>query len=151
MKKITTDYVKGTKNYKQISDDATPTVPEFVAKWFEENKGKLDYNIWKYIRDWECHPKESAFHNFMNDYRQEALETLILMQYGYYVEKEVEQLYVVEIPQGVEYFANFLKVVDGQVTISCRSGYPDQPEYHLTEAEIRSVWDGYMELAEEVE
>ncbi|EAD7196935.1 DUF1642 domain-containing protein [Listeria monocytogenes] len=150
MKKITKEYVKGTKNYKQIPDATTPTVPEFVAKWFEEHKATLEFNIWDYIYDDMREDKEyDAFYDFMNSYDLNPIETLIMMQCGYYIEKEVEPLYVVKIPQAVEYFDYFLKVVDGQVTISCRSGYPDQPEYHLTEAEIRSVWDGYMELAEE--
>ncbi|MBC2234145.1 DUF1642 domain-containing protein [Listeria seeligeri] len=152
MKKITTDYVKGTKNYKQITDDTTPTVPEFVAKWFEENKGDLEYSIWKYIYNFDEHGEKSDdFYSFMNNAGNKPIETLILMQYGYYVEKEVERLYVVKLPQEVECFDYFLTKLKGKVDITCSFGYTGQPEYHVTEAEIRGSWDGYMELAKEVE
>ncbi|EAG8523439.1 DUF1642 domain-containing protein [Listeria innocua] len=154
MKKITKEYVKGTKNYKQITDDTTPTVPEFVAKWFEENKGELDYNIWKYIREWDYHLERNAFYDFMNDGRQKSLETLILMQYGYYVEKEVEKRYIVKLPHTLEDwpFLFFLQKIDSGIRIVNIHNYPENdPRYCLTEAEIRGVWDGYMELAKEVE
>ncbi|EAG1639195.1 DUF1642 domain-containing protein [Listeria monocytogenes] len=150
MKKITKEYVKGMRVHNELTVISPPTVPECVAKWFEENKRDLESSIWSYIYcDMREDKEYDAFYDFMNSYDLNPIETLIMMQCGYYIEKEAEPLYVVKIPQAVEYFDYFLKVVDGQVTISCRSGYPDQPEYHLTEAEIRSVWDGYMELAEE--
>ncbi|EAC4717286.1 TPA_asm: DUF1642 domain-containing protein [Listeria monocytogenes] len=91
MKKITTDYVKGTKNYAQIADDAAPLVPEFVAKWFEEKKNNLESSIWSYIYcDMREDKEYDAFYDFMNSYDLNPIETLIMMQYGYYVEKEVE-------------------------------------------------------------
>ncbi|WP_270997862.1 DUF1642 domain-containing protein [Listeria seeligeri] len=160
MKKITTDYVKGTKNYKQISDDTTPTVPGCVAKWFEENKTDLEYSIWEYIYDFgENGENSNDFFSFMNNTDNKPLETLIMMQYGYYVEKEVKQLYVVEIPSDRGQYVFFLTKLNGKVAITRSLGYPvstsrhkeGNSDYHLTEAEIRSVWDGYMELAEEVE
>ncbi|EAA0364376.1 DUF1642 domain-containing protein [Listeria seeligeri] len=152
MKKITTDYVKGTKNYAQITDDAAPLVPEFVAKWFEENKRDLEVSIWRYIYNFDAHEEEPTdFYDFMNSYDNKPIETLIMMQYGYYVEKEVEQLYVVKIPQAVVHYDYFLTKLEGEIDITCRDVFPRRSEYHLTEAEIRSVWDGYMELAEEVE
>ncbi|EJS6504966.1 DUF1642 domain-containing protein [Listeria monocytogenes] len=127
-------------------------MPECVAKWFEENKRDLESSIWSYIYcDMREDKEYDAFYDFMNSYDLNPIETLITMQYGYYVEKEVEQLYVVKIPQAVEYFDYFLTKSNGKFDITCRSGYPEHPKYHLTEAEIRSVWDGYMELAEEVE
>ncbi|EGI1284618.1 DUF1642 domain-containing protein [Listeria seeligeri] len=160
MKKITTDYVKGTKNYKQISDDTTPTVPEFVAKWFEEKKNNLESSIWSYIYcDMREDKEYDAFYDFMNSYDLNPIETLIMMQYGYYVEKEVKQLYVVEIPSDRGQYVFFLTKLNGKVAITRSLGYPvstsrhkeGNSDYHLTEAEIRGVWDGYMELAEEVE
>ncbi|EGP7421077.1 DUF1642 domain-containing protein [Listeria monocytogenes] len=152
MRKITKEYVKGTKNYKQIPDATTPTVPEFVAKWFEEHKATLEFNIWDYIYDDMQEDREDdEFYDFMNSNDLNPIETLVMMQYGYYVEKEVERLYVVKLPQDMEHFDYFLTKLKGKVDITCSFGYTGQSEYHLTEAEIRSVWDGYMELAKEVE
>lgn len=152
MKKITKEYVKGTKNYKQITDDTTPTVPEFVAKWFEENKRDLEFNIWNYIyNDMHEDREDNEFYDFMNSNDLKPIETLFMMQYGYYIEKEVERLYIVKLPQEFEYFDYFLTKSNVKVGITCLEGYPRNPKYHLTEAEIRGIWDGYMELAKEVE
>ncbi|MBC6130530.1 DUF1642 domain-containing protein [Listeria seeligeri] len=152
MRKITKEYVKGTKNYKQITDDTTPTVPEFVAKWFEENKRDLDFNIWDYIyNDMQEDREDDEFYDFMNSNALKPIETLVMMQYGYYVEKGVERLYVVKLPQEMGCYDYFLTKSNGKVDITCSFGYTGQPEYHLTEAEIRGIWDGYMELAKEVE
>lgn len=152
MRKITKEYVKGTKNYKQITDATTPTVPEFVAKWFEENKRDLDFNIWDYIyNDIQEDREDDEFYDFMNSNALKPIETLVMMQYGYYVEKGVERLYVVKLPQEMGCYDYFLTKSNGKVDITCFEGYPRNLKYNLTEAEIRSVWDGYMELAEEVE
>ncbi|MBV1170042.1 DUF1642 domain-containing protein [Listeria monocytogenes] len=152
MRKITKEYVKGTKNYKQITDATTPTVPEFVAKWFEENKRDLDFNIWDYIyNDMQEDREDDEFYDFMNSNALKPIETLVMMQYGYYVEKGVERLYVVKLPQEMGCYDYFLTKSNGKVDITCFEGYPRNLKYHLTEAEIRSVWDGYMELAKEVE
>lgn len=67
-----------------------PVVPQFVADWFEQNKEGLEYRIGKYIYDFNIHAQESdAFYRFMNNVIGKPLETLISMQYGYYVQKEV--------------------------------------------------------------
>lgn len=155
MKKIKREYVKGTKNYKQITDDTTPTVPEFVAEWFEENKTELEYNIWEYIYNFGEHEEKSDdFYSFMNNTDNNPISTLILMKYGYYVEKEVEKRYIVNLPHTLEDwpFLFFLQKIDSGIRIVNCPNYPENaPSYGLTEAEIRGVWDGYMELAKEVE
>ncbi|EAD5794073.1 DUF1642 domain-containing protein [Listeria monocytogenes] len=67
-------------------------VPQFVADWFERNKEELEYRIGKYIYDFNIHAQESdAFYRFMNNVIGKPLETLVSMQYGYYVQKEVSK------------------------------------------------------------
>ncbi|EIS9945764.1 DUF1642 domain-containing protein [Listeria innocua] len=91
MKKITKEYVKGTKSYKQLTGEVSPTVPGCVAKWFEENKTDLEVSIWRYIYNFDAHEEEPTdFYDFMNSYDNKPVETLIMMQCGYYIEKEVE-------------------------------------------------------------
>ncbi|EHW9370291.1 DUF1642 domain-containing protein [Listeria monocytogenes] len=70
-------------------------VPQCVADWYEKNKCDLEYNIWKYIRNWDYN-EEDEFFNFMNDNDNESIKTLIKMQNGYEVEKE--PLYYVKLP-----------------------------------------------------
>ncbi|MBC6123109.1 DUF1642 domain-containing protein [Listeria seeligeri] len=152
MRKITKEYVKGMLENNELTVISPPKVPEYVAKWFEENKGDLEYSIWEYLYYFREHEVDSTdFFNFMNSADTNPIGTLILMQYGYYVEKEVERLYVVKLPQEVGCLNHFLTKLKGKVDITCSFGYTGQPEYHLTEAEIRGIWDGYMELAKEVE
>ncbi|EOI7899345.1 DUF1642 domain-containing protein [Listeria monocytogenes] len=69
MKKITKEYVKGTKSYKQLTGEVSPTVPGCVAKWFEENKTDLEVSIWRYIYNFDAHEEEPTdFYDFMNSY-----------------------------------------------------------------------------------
>lgn len=30
-----------------------PVVPQYVADWYEEHKGDIDYSFWEYLVDWE--------------------------------------------------------------------------------------------------
>lgn len=62
-------------------------VKPYVAEWFEKNKDDLEFNIWRYIRNWNEHPKDE-FHIFMNNGPSKPIETLIRMQDGYEVKEE---------------------------------------------------------------
>ncbi|EAH2476598.1 DUF1642 domain-containing protein [Listeria monocytogenes] len=91
MKKITKEYVKGMRVHNELTVISPPTVPECVAKWFEENKRDLEYSIWEYIYDFgENGENSNDFFSFMNNTDNKPIRTLILMQYGYYIAKEVE-------------------------------------------------------------
>ncbi|EAA0139276.1 DUF1642 domain-containing protein [Listeria monocytogenes] len=92
MKKITQEYVEGVKDHKGFTVIKAPVVSEAVADWFERNKEELEYRIGKYIYDFNIHAQESdAFYRFMNNVIGKPLETLVSMQYGYYVQKEVSK------------------------------------------------------------
>ena len=64
------------------------TIPQFVADWYEECKGNLEYNIWSYIYNWET-KEECDFKNWLDLGRNNPIQTLINMhQFGYEVDKE---------------------------------------------------------------
>lgn len=74
-----------------------PVVPQYVADWFEKNKGDFDYNLWEYLTDW----KQQTSDDFKSwiDNRENAFQTLVNMhQFGYEVEKEAR--YTVRIKRG---------------------------------------------------
>lgn len=68
-----------------------PVVPQYVADWYEEHKGRLDYDLWEYLVDWS-YQKPSEFKDWMaRDGKAEPVITLVNMhQFGYEVEKETK-------------------------------------------------------------
>ncbi|EAA0135964.1 hypothetical protein B7774_15050 [Listeria monocytogenes] len=92
MKKITQEYVEGIKKHDGFIVVKVPVVSEGVASWFEENKDNLGLEIWMYIYNFDKHKNDcDSFCMFMNDKSGKQLETLISMQYGYYVQKEASE------------------------------------------------------------
>ncbi|ENM7962930.1 DUF1642 domain-containing protein, partial [Listeria monocytogenes] len=79
------DLLFSNKFIVKIEEQERLVVPQCVADWYEDNKDKLDYSIWKYIRNWEYH-EEDGFFNFMNDNDSKSIETLNKMRNGYEVE-----------------------------------------------------------------
>ncbi|EAG8559478.1 DUF1642 domain-containing protein [Listeria monocytogenes] len=88
------DLLFSNKFIVKIEEQERLVVSQCVADWYEDNKDKLDYSIWKYIRNWEYH-EEDGFFNFMNDNDSKSIETLNKMRNGYDVEKE--PLYYVKL------------------------------------------------------
>lgn len=70
-----------------FDSEFVPEVPQYVADWYEDNKGNLDYNLWNYIMDWE-YTKEDNFKKWLKN-SKEAFQTIINMhQFGYKIKKE---------------------------------------------------------------
>jgi hypothetical protein len=64
-----------------------PVVPQYVADWYEEHKGDIDYDFWEYLVDWE-QQEPNDFKNWVNR-EYNTITTLVNMhQFGYEVEKE---------------------------------------------------------------
>ena len=72
---------------KKLDEPQRVKVKPYVAEWFEKNKDDLEFNIWRYIKNWNEHPKDE-FQMFMNNGPSKPIETLIRMQDGYEVEEE---------------------------------------------------------------
>lgn len=83
-----------------------PVVPQYVADWYEENKGSLDESIWEYLVNWDD-GSWNGFKQWMYPCDSNtAIQTLVNMnQFGYEVEKEVR--YTVRI-KGVDGYATHL-------------------------------------------
>lgn len=65
-----------------------PVIPKFVANWYEEHKGDLEYNIWECLYDWH-NQKDDDFKKWMNNSSNKTFQTLVNMhQFGYTVEEE---------------------------------------------------------------
>ena len=66
-------------------------VPQFVADWYEENKDFFEFNVWDWIafRDEAKKLENREFNNWINDSRENPIQTLVNMhQFGYEVEKD---------------------------------------------------------------
>lgn len=83
-----------------------PVVPQYVADWYEENKGSLDESIWEYLVNWDD-GSWNAFKQWMYPCdSSNAIQTLVNMhQFGYEVEKEPR--YTVRV-KGVDGYATHL-------------------------------------------
>lgn len=66
-------------------------VKKFVADWYEENKDYFEFNVWDWIafRDEAKKLENREFNNWINDSRENPIQTLVNMhQFGYEVEEE---------------------------------------------------------------
>ncbi|WP_270318372.1 DUF1642 domain-containing protein [Lactococcus petauri] len=62
-----------------------PEVPQFVADWYEENKGSLDYMIFETCRNLTDESTDE-FENWFGYDNNKAITTLVYMKNGYTVE-----------------------------------------------------------------
>ena len=77
---------------KLLDEPEKVKVPQFVAEWYEENKTNLEYNIWKYIYNWDKQ-NVSQIKTWFDYSSNKPLQTLINMkQFGYEIEKEKRYL-----------------------------------------------------------
>lgn len=64
-----------------------PEVPQFVADWYEENKGSLDYMIFETCRDLTDESTDE-FENWFGYDENKAITTLVHMKNGYTVKEK---------------------------------------------------------------
>ncbi|MCO4558933.1 hypothetical protein Si096_01498 [Streptococcus infantarius subsp. infantarius] len=137
----------------QIDEPQKPVIPKFVAEWIKsqkesfsdvsaidmydnltlDNNGGYYHDVWLWVID----------HHY--DFIKAWLD-------GYEVEKE--KLYTVEIPnpRATLHFA-LSKYADGEVYIGCYNSddWGDHKCAHLTESEIKQVFEWAWQFAKEVE
>lgn len=80
---------------EQLDEPQKPVVLNFVADWFEEHKGDLEYSIWELCVD-SFNSTKKGMHNWVQQPENNPIETLIRMLDGYEVEKE--PLYIMPVP-----------------------------------------------------
>ena len=76
---------------KQLDEPQPVKVKQFVADWYEENKDYFEFNVWDWIafRDEAKKLENREFNNWINDSRENPIQTLVNMhQFGYEVEEE---------------------------------------------------------------
>lgn len=62
-----------------------------MADWYEENKDSFEFNVWDWIafRDEAKKSENREFNNWINNSRENPIQTLVNMhQFGYEVEEE---------------------------------------------------------------
>lgn len=88
---------------KKIEKPQKVKVPQFVADWYENHRGNLEYNIWDWMRYTDEPEKleNIKFTKWLGDFENDPVETLVKMKlYGYTVEKEPK--YTVKIKGKIE-------------------------------------------------
>ena len=83
---------------KQLDEPEKVKVKQFVADWYEENKDSFEFNVWDWIafRDEAKKSENREFNNWINDSRENPIQTLVNMhQFGYEVEEESK--YIVKL------------------------------------------------------
>lgn len=89
-------------------------VPQFVADWYEENKGDFEFNVWDWI-GFSKDPEKienKEFNDWINNCKGNPIQTLVNMhQFGYEVEKEKRYTVAVKgnIKENVLVYGEFLK------------------------------------------
>ena len=75
------------KEYSEKQKPEIPEVPQFVADWYEENKGSLDYMIFESCRDLTDESTDE-FENWFGYDENKAITTLVHMKNGYTVKEK---------------------------------------------------------------
>ena len=81
-----------------------PVVPQYVADWYEEHKGDIDYDFWEYLVDWE-QQEPNDFKNWVNGEYNTITALANMHQFGYEVEKEIR--YTVRV-KGIDGYTTHL-------------------------------------------
>ena len=145
-------YKEILEDLKQLDEPKKPVVPKFVAEWFEEEEGGLEYAIfYECVRVTEAYSKDySEFQRWFVSAENNPIETLVRMKDGYEVEEE--PLYYVKLP--VVYFNHLdletylMKDDRGNITIADNNDFDDMK---FTESEIKAIDERYWAFAVPVE
>lgn len=89
---------------EQLDEPQPVKVKQFVADWYEENKDSFEFNVWDWIafRDEAKKSENREFNNWINDSRENPIQTLVNMhQFGYEVKEEPK--YIVKVKEIAKY------------------------------------------------
>ena len=131
-------------------EELKPVVPQFVADWYEENKGYFEYNLSSLCIDFHERKLQEDLYEWFNYLSNKPIETLVLMhRFGYQVNKE--KLYTAKLKLTNEYL-----VYESQFGDLLHYKVPDSSAkevkaYHFTEDDLvkYSIWgNNYYEVEE---
>lgn len=138
-----------------LDEPEKPVVPQFVADWYEDYKGDLEFNIYNLCIEYRDNGQgvnKDLKEWFGNDSRTKPIETLMKMKFfGYEVEKE--KLYTVKFANedfGKIYIGIFKKF--NKLGISSLPLNDDEVKSWFTEDELKrfKFWDNPAFEIEEV-
>ena len=139
----------------QLDEPEKPVVPKYVADWYEDNKGDLEFNIYNLCIEYSDNGQgmnKDLKEWFGNDSRTKPIETLMKMKFFEY-EVEKEKLYTVELqnPNSDNHLV-LRKNFDGKVCVSLLHSeyWRGNESTRLTESEIKQDFDWAWQFAEEV-
>ena len=81
------DRIRELESQLEKQKPEIPEVPQFVADWYEENKGSLDYMIFETCRDLTDESTDE-FENWFGYDENKAITTLVHMKNGYTVKEK---------------------------------------------------------------
>ena len=136
-------------------EELKPVVPRFVADWYEDYKGDLEFNIYNLCIEYRDNGQgvnKDLKEWFGNDSRTKPIETLVMMhRFGYKVSKE--KLYTAKLKLTNEYL-----VYESQFNGLLHYKVPDSSAkevkaYHFTEDDLvkYNVWGNNDYDIDEVE
>ena len=73
----------------ELYESEKPVVPQFVADWYEENKGYFEWNLYEFCVEFHKQELPDDLHNWFRYSDNKPIETLVKMKlFGYEVEKK---------------------------------------------------------------
>lgn len=138
------------RNIDQLDEPEKVKVKQFVADWYEENKDSFEFNVWDWIafRDEAKKSENREFNNWINDSRENPIQTLVNMhQFGYEVE---ETKYVVTDGNHL-YFKGYQEDVEIVILADEQPGTMDYVKKFDTKEEAQKVADILGWKVQEVE
>ena len=133
-----------------------PTVPQFVADWYEDNQDNFEFNLYRLFVDYENCELNTEMMIWFHDKNNNPIQTITAIhQVGYEVKKK-EKLYTVEVPNPnytVQGHYMLYKNEDGKVCLDYyySDDWRNCSFIHLTEGEIKEDFAWLWRFAEEVE
>ena len=104
---------------KQLDEPQKPTVPQFVADWYEENKDDFEAKLFSYLINWYSITEAPDVKQWIFE-NNDSLQILINMhQFGYEIEEG--QLYTVQLITTGQYLygvgnkLSFVNIIQAEV------------------------------------
>ncbi len=129
-----------------------PEVPEFVAKWYEDNKNDLEFSLHKIAISIYNNTHHDELELWFCDMRNKPMETIFSMKDGYTVQKPklfyLKHIDMSKADKELDYY--LAKEDDGTLShdMPNKGQFPWHPESRFTQEEIDSMQTGSYEQIE---